>query len=302
MLRKLSITFISILLVLMGIRPSLADTIMENIALTGTLTVGTSFDLVPYAYFNEKEELDGYSIDILRQIQAELEKQLNKPITLDFVETNSFVEAIPKITSGEIDIACNVTFTWERDDFVDYTVRYTTSSIRILVPKGSSLGTANSLVRKKIGIPPATFVEDVIKRVHPQSILVPQKNVKQGILALQTGQIDALAGDAIILDGIRQEIDPDRYEIFPKFPEAPYARYGVGCIVPESNSTFLNIANYSIIKLMQGYLIGEEPASKIVNRWFGPEGVITVNDTNIIKEFFEYTIMLHEQIPLSEPK
>ena len=300
MFRKLSITLVSILLVLIGIKPSAARTIIEQIAVTGKLTVGTSFDSIPHAYFNEKEELDGYSIDILKLIRGELEKRLNKPITLDFVETNSFVEAIPKIATGEIDIACNLSFTWERDEFVDYTVRYITSSIRLLVPKGSSLGAPNSLVGKKVGIPSVTFVRDVVKLVHPEAILVPIKTVKEGIFQLKSGKVDVLAGDSLILDGIRQEIDPDGYKIVPKFPAAPYARYGVGCIVPENNSTFLNIANYTIIKLMQGYVIGDKEATNMVHRWLGPEGVITVTDTSLIKEFFDYTIMIHEQIPLSE--
>jgi len=37
--------------------------------------IGTSFDLVPYAYYNKQEELDGYSIDIVKLIQKQLEQE-----------------------------------------------------------------------------------------------------------------------------------------------------------------------------------------------------------------------------------
>ena len=100
-----------------GLKPVVAETIVESVARTGRLVVGTSFDLVPYAYFNQKEELDGYSIDIVKLIQKQLEQELGKTIEVDFVETNNVAETFPKLISGEIDIACNTVFTCPYDGF-----------------------------------------------------------------------------------------------------------------------------------------------------------------------------------------
>ena len=296
MLRKLSITILSTLLLLLGVKPVLASTLLESVARTGKLVVGTSFDRVPYAYFNQQEELDGYSIDIVKLIQKQLEQELGKTIEVDFVEANSVTEALPKLTSGEIDIACNSVFTWERDRYVDFTIRYSLSGIRLLVPSGKA---SDSFADKKIGVPPATFVQDAIKLAYPQATLVPMKTITEGVEALKAGQVDVLAGDSLTLDGIRQQIAPDDYEVFPQLSEKPYARYGVACIVPENNAGFLNIANYAIAKMMEGYLVGEQQSLDIVNKWFGPEGVIEIIDPNLIKDFYENTITNHEQIPFS---
>ena len=297
MLKKLFPTLISVLLMLVGIKPTMAGTVIENVARTGKLTVGTSFDLIPYAYFNEKEELDGYSIDIIKLIQKELEKELGRSIELIFVEANSVREAIPKMINGEIDITCNKVFTWERDKYVDYTMRYSLSGIRMLLPKGSSLASDNSWAGKKIGVPPHAFVKDALQLVHPDVTLVQMDDVKEAISALKDGKIDALAGDSVILDGIRQEIDPDGFEFFPKFSENPYARYGVACMVPENNSTFLHIANYTIAKMMEGYLVGDKATVDMVNKWIGPESVITIIEPSAIREFYQNTMINHEQIP-----
>ena len=296
MFRKLSLTLLSTLLLMLGVQPVVAETIVESVARTGKLVVGTSFDLVPYAYFNQKEELDGYSIDIVKLIQKQLEQELGKTIELDFVETNSVIETLPKLTSGEIDIACNIVFTWERNRYVDFTMRYSLSGIRLLVPVGNA---SDSLADKKIGVPSATFVKDAMKLAYPQATLVPMETLTEGVEALKAGQIDALAGDSVILDGVRQQIAPDDYKILPQLSEKPYARYGVACIVPENNSTFLNIANYAIAKMMEGYLVGDQQSLDIVNKWFGPEGVIGIIDPNLIKNFYENTIINHEQIPFS---
>ena len=296
MLRKFFITLVGTLLLILGIKPVMAETVLESVARTGKLIVGTSFDLVPYAYFNQKEEFDGYSIDIVKLIQKQLEQELDKTIKVEFVETNSVAETFPKLTSGEIDIACNTVFTWERDRYVDYTIRYGLSGIRLLVPTGK---TSDSFANKKIGIPPLTFVADAMKLAFPKATFVPMETLTEGVEAFKSGQVDALAGDSVILDGVRQQIAPDDYEIFPQLSEKPYARYGVACIVPENNAGFLNIANYAIAKMMEGYLVGDKESVDIVNKWFGPEGVIEIIDPNLVKEFYENTIINHEQIPFS---
>ena len=297
MLRKISITLVSSLLLMLGINPVVAETVLESVARTGKLVVGTSFDRVPYAYFNQQEELDGYSIDIVKLIQKQLEQELGKTIKVDFVEANNVAEALPKLASGEIDIACNTVFTWERDRYVDFTIRYSLSGIRLLVPTGK---TSDFFANKKIGVPPATFVQDAVKLAYPQATLVPMATLTEGVEALKAGQVDALAGDSVILDGVRQQIAIDDYEILPQLSEKPYARYGVACMVQENNSSFLNIANYAIAKMMEGYLIGDQQSLDIVNKWFGPEGVIEIIDPSLIEDFYENTIINHEQIPFDK--
>ena len=297
MLKTLLLTLVSALLLISGVKPVVAETVVESVARTGRLVVGTSFDIVPYAYFNEKEELDGYSIDIVKLIQKQLEQELGKTVELDFVEVNSAAETFPKLISGEIDIACNTVFTWQRDRYVDFTMRYSVSGIRLLVPSGTSL---NSLANKKIGVAPATFVQDAMKLAYPKATLVPITTLEEAVEAIKAGQVDALAGDSVILDGIRQQLAPDNYKILPRLSKKPYARYGVACIVPENNSTFLHIANYAIAKMMEGYLVEDRESLDIVNKWFGPEGVIQIIDPKLIKEFYENTIINHEQIPFSD--
>ena len=299
MFKRLFLTLISTVFLTMGIKPVIADTIVENVARSGTLTVGTSFDLIPYAYVNPQGELEGYSIDLLELIREELERELGRNIQLNFVEVNGVREIIPKMVSREIDIACNTIFTWQRDEYVDFSVRYSISGIRLLVPKGSINNSDTSFKGKKIGIPPLTFVEDAIQLVHPDAVFVKMESIKDGATALKEGKIDALAGDVVILDGIRQELNPDGFEQFPPLTENPYARYGVACMVPNNNSTFLHIANRTIVKMMEGYIIQEPKYREMVNKWVGKEGISSIVSEDDIRRFYQNTIINHEQIPFS---
>ena len=124
MFKKLSIPLLSLLLILAGTKTTLAETVMEKVARTGVLTLGVNSDLVPYSYVNDKGELDGYTMSIVDLVRQRLEKELGKPVKLETVEAKTLEERIPKLLTGEIDIACDTAFTWARDKYVDFSVSY----------------------------------------------------------------------------------------------------------------------------------------------------------------------------------
>ena len=49
---------------------------------------------------------------------------------------------------------------------------------------------------------------------------------------------------------------------------------------------------------MQGYLEGETSSVTIVNRWFGPQGIITL-DPKLIQDYFTDIINSREQIRIN---
>lgn len=299
MFKKLLITSITGVLLTIGIKPSVANTVVENVARSGFITVGVPMNAIPYSYINADEQLDGFSIDIIKLIHQQLEQDLDRSIVLDFVPINTPQDAVHKMITGEIDMACNAVFTWERDKYVDYTLRYTISGIRVLFPKGK-IPTDNSFTNVKIGIPPQTFVSDAIKLAHPKATFVEVATFDEGATALKEGKIDALAGDTMMLDGLRQQINPNGFEQYPPLSENPYARFGVGCIVPQNNSAFLNIANFTIAKMMEGYLVNNPEMTTLVNKWVGDNGVVSIVSPELLKNFFQNTMNNHEQIPFTK--
>ncbi|MGA7954693.1 MAG: extracellular substrate binding-like orphan protein GrrP [Gloeobacterales cyanobacterium] len=299
MLKKLAIAALSLACINALPAPVQAETVMEKIARTGELTVGANLDLVPYSYINDKKEWVGYSVDILNILKTELAQQLGKPISIGVVKEESYGSTrIPKLLSHEIDIACETQFTWESDRFVDFSLSYSISGIRLMAPTSKQLGSPESLDGKRIGVIENSIGSQVMKLVQPRATLVAFKSPEEGIAKLKSGQIDAVAGDTIIMSGLKQKLNLTDFQISPK---EPYARYGLACMVPENNSTFLRLVNYSMVKLMQGYTIGDKKYVEMVNRWFGPEGLVEEIQPKDIQDFFKYTILTREQIPLTKP-
>jgi polar amino acid transport system substrate-binding protein len=278
---------------------SLAETVVEKVARTGFLTVGTRFDTIPYSYINDKGELVGYSIDVLERIRKRLETRLGRPVTLQMIEANQPGEKINLIRSGEIDIACSTAFTWERAKVVDFSTSYSISGIRIVAKKGSNLSTPQSLIGKRIALVPTSAAVDVIKLVQPQATIVTTyTTVEEAIEALKTGKIDAIAGDSISLAGTILKDNPQAYEIVP---EDALANFGIACMVPENNSTFLDDVNYAIVKMMQDYVTNDTATVSQIDRWFGSQGMVPI-PPELLKGFFTFTIIEHAQINPKEGK
>jgi len=278
---------------------SLAETVVEKVARTGFLTVGTRFDAIPYSYIDDKGELVGYSMDVLERIRKRLETRLGRPVTLQMIEANQPGEKINLIRSGDIDIACSTAFTWERAKVVDFSISYSISGIRILAKKGSNLSTPQSLIGKRIALVPTSAAVDVIKLVQPQATIVATySTVEEAIEALKTGKIDAIAGDSISLAGTILRDNPKIYEIVP---EEALANFGIACMVPENNSTFLDDVNYAIVKMMQDYITNDTATVSQIDRWFGSQGMVPI-PPELLKGFFAFKVIEHAQINPQEAK
>lgn len=278
---------------------SLAETVVEKVARTGFLTVGTRFDAIPYSYINDKGELVGYSMDVLERIRKRLQTRLGRPVTLQMIEANQPGEKINLIRSGEIDIACSTAFTWERAKVVDFSISYSISGIRILAKKGSNLSTPQSLIGKRIALVPTSAAVDVIKLVQPQATIVTTySTVEEALEALKTGKIDAIAGDSISLAGTILRDNPKIYEIVP---EEALANFGIACMVPENNSTFLDDVNYAIVKMMQDYITNDTATVSQIDRWFGSQGMVPI-PPELLKGFFAFKVIEHAQINPQEAK
>ena len=299
MKKILQLAGISCLLPLLLTSASLAETVVEKVARTGFLTVGTRFDAIPYSYVNDKGELVGYSMDVLERIRKRLETRLGRPVTLQMIEANQPGEKINLIRSGDIDIACSTAFTWERAKVVDFSISYSISGIRILAKKGSNLSTPQSLIGKRIALVPTSAAVDVIKLVQPQATIVTTySTVEEAIEALKTGKIDAIAGDSISLAGTILRDNPKIYEIVP---EEALANFGIACMVPENNSTFLDDVNYAIVKMMQDYITNDTATVSQIDRWFGSQGLVPI-PPELLKGFFAFKVIEHAQINPQEAK
>jgi polar amino acid transport system substrate-binding protein len=256
---------------------------------------GTRKDAVPFGFIDKDGKWVGYSLDILELIRKQTEKQLGKPIQLKLVEATP-ENRFEKIKNGSIDIECaSTTFTWERTKQVDFSVSYFADGTKILTNKNSGLNSLESLSGRRIGVIMNTTNEKAVKLQQPAAQLIPVQNQADGLAKLEKGEIEAFAGDGIVLEGIRQKAK--NASDFVVVPEFPYQYESYACSLPKDDSDWRNLVNYSLIQFMEGVVSDQPTSVAIYEKWFDETGVAPYpRDT--INEYFQGILDTSEWIPI----
>ena len=297
MFKKFAITGLTLLFTAAMPGIASAESVMQRVKRTGVLTAGTSKDAFPFAYRDKQGQLIGYSVDMLKLIHQQLEKEIGKKIELKLVPLSP-AQRIPNIVNRKVDIICDASsFTWERNKQVDFSFSYGATGTNLLVKKTSNLGSAESLIGKRIGVLAKTTNEKAIARVQPQAKLVYFQDRAQAYTALQQGKIDAFASDGILLEAWLGR--KNNFNNFKIVPDRPYSREGIACMVPENNSDFLDTVNFSFYGFMQGFVNKESKYVTIFDRWFGPRGAIPLNSDlrELAVETMRLVIDSYQDIP-----
>nr|WP_299492176.1 amino acid ABC transporter substrate-binding protein [Acaryochloris sp. IP29b_bin.137] len=274
---------------------AMAESVIEKIQRTGTLTAGTSREALPFAFADDQGQLQGYSVDMLKLMQDQLKKTLGRDIQLQLVALNP-EDRIPKLMQGEVDIVCDASsYTWERDRKIDFSVSYGLTGTRLLVKQQHAEWDVADLADKKIAAIAATTNEIAIRRAQPQAQVVIVDTHADGYDALQDGTVDAFAADGILLDAWLQSVNnPSEFNIIGYF-----SKEGIACMVPENNSQFMDQVNYSLVRFMQGYLQGKEPYVGMFDRWFGDQAKVPLTQDlrALVLEAMQLVVDFKEEIP-----
>ncbi len=202
--------------------------------------------------------------------------------------------------SGAVDIVCDASsFTWERDRDVDFTVSYGTTGTQLLIRRGQRIQRswdAAALSGRRIGALPGTTNEQSIRRIQPKAQIVLVKDRVAGYRSLQENKIDAFADDGILLEAwLQRTTNTQKFEIMSNL----FSKEGIACMVPENNSTFLDVANYALIRFMQGFLTGKQPYVQTFDRGFGARSVIPLSKDlrELIIENMRLVIDAKQEVP-----
>jgi ABC-type amino acid transport substrate-binding protein len=115
-----------------GTLPETAFIERANLEVPDTLVVATR-EVPPFAMRNEDNQWVGISIDLLREIKAQLEDESGHEINLEF-RILSLAEMLDAVANAEVDLAAAaVTVNYEREKRMDFTHSFHTSGLGIAV-------------------------------------------------------------------------------------------------------------------------------------------------------------------------
>jgi polar amino acid transport system substrate-binding protein len=283
MKRMVALTLI-MALVAAGAAPAMAETTLEKIARTDTLTIGTRTGSPPFGYVNSKNEWVGFSIDLVEQlILPALSQKLGKPIKLEKKESTPPTR-IPLLSSNAVDlIAGTMTDTRARRDSVDFSLTYFVTGAQFLVKKGSPIKGIENIDGKRIAAQQGSTNARIIREKAPKAQLREFPDQPAAFQALLQGQVDAYTNDGIQLVGLKMKApNPAQLEVVGDF----YSYEPYGMAMRRNEADFRNVIDNA---LMDGIESGKY--FEIYDKWFGPKGELPYPMSPAVRQFMIYQVV-----------
>ena len=257
-----------LLIVLIGLSGSAkAETTLEKIARTGTITIGTRTGSPPFGYVNKNNDWVGFSIELVESaIAPVLSKKIGKQLKIDKKESTPQTR-IPLLTSNAVDlIAETMTDTQSRRESVDFSITYFLTGAQFLGKKGSAINGLKATAGKRIAAQQGSTNARIIRERVPTAKLVEFPDQPAAFQALAQGQVQAYTNDGIQLAGLKAKAPkPDEWLVVGEF----YSYEPYGMAMRKNESDFRHAVNVGLMDAIESGRYFE-----IYEKWFGQKGEV----------------------------
>ena len=263
--------------------PVFAETTLEKIARTGTLTIGTRRGSPPFGFVNKSNEWVGFSIDLVEQaIKPVIEKKLGKPIRVEKKESTPATR-IPLLTSNAVDLVAETTTdTRPRRESVDFSLTFFVTGAQFLVKKGSPIHGIQNIAGKRIATQQGSTNARILRERVPGAQLREFPDQPAAFQALAQGQVDAYTNDGIQLAGLKAKApNPADWEIVGDF----YSYEPYGMAMRKNDSDFRQVVNVGLMEAIESGKYAE-----LYEKWFGAKGEVPYPLTPENKRFLQMQV------------
>lgn len=230
------------------------DEVLQKIKDTKTLLVGTDATFQPFEYKNAQNEYEGFDIELVKAVAAELGAE-----KVEFVDTD-FKGLIPGLQGKKFDMIVSAMYiTDERKQTIDFSQPYYPGGLTIMVKNDNdTIKAAEDLKGKKVAVQIGTKSAKFLKEKYPEAKLVEvEKNVEM-FLELESNRVDAVVTGmpaAKVYAKQSQKVKVLDVELTQEY-------YGYG--VRKENKEFVVALDKALKTLKEN---GKQ--DEIVKKWFG---------------------------------
>jgi glutamate/aspartate transport system substrate-binding protein len=226
---------------------------LKKVRDTKTFTIGFREASYPFAYYDDQKKPVGFSVELCNRIADALKQQLNLPdLAVRYLPINAQTR-IPLLTNGTIDIECgSTTNNLARQQQVDFSYSVYVTGGRLLASKASGIKEIEDLSGKVVGVSAGSSNERVLKTLVDELKLTPRyvtlRDHAEGMLALETGRIDAYAHDEVgAYSLLSKSTQKDRFDVVGRLLSFdPY-----GLMVRRDDSAFRFVVNGTLAMIFR---------------------------------------------------
>lgn len=238
---------------------------LDKIAKNGVIVVGHRESSVPFSYYDNKQQVVGYSQDYSNAIVDAIKKKLNKPdLQVKLIPVTS-QNRIPLLQNGTFDFECgSTTNNLERQKQAAFSDTIFVVGTRLLVKKGGDIKDFPDLKGKAVVVTSGTTSEILLHKLNDEQKMdmriISAKDHGDSFRTLESGRAVAFMMDDALLAGERAKAKKaDNWDIVGK----PQSQEAYGCMLRKGDTEFKKLMDDTIAKAQTS---GE--AEKWFDKWF----------------------------------
>ena len=238
---------------------------LGRIAETGTISLGHRESSIPFSYYDDRQQVVGYSHDLMLEAVEAVKRELKLPALRTKLTPVTSQNRIPLVQNGTVDLECgSTTNNLERQQQVAFSNSLFVVATRLLTRKDSGIRDFADLAGKNVVTTAGTTSERLLRRMNDERQLrmnvISARDHGEAFLTLQSGRAVAFMMDDALLAGERAKARrPEDWHIVG----TPQSREAYGCMMRKGDPAFKKVVDEAIARAMTS-----GKAEQLYRKWF----------------------------------
>ncbi|WP_433704678.1 glutamate/aspartate ABC transporter substrate-binding protein [Paraburkholderia sacchari] len=238
---------------------------LKKVRDSGVIVLGTRESSIPFSYYDQNQNVIGYSQEIALKIVDAVKQKINMPTlrvkTIPITSQNR----IPLVQNGTIDIECgSTTNTFERQNQAAFSNSIFLYGIRFITRKDSGVKDFPDLAGKTVATTAGTSDERLLRKMneekHMNMTIISAKDHAESFLNVTTGRAVAFVMDEPLLYGERAKAkNPGDYVVVG----TPPVSENYACMFRRDDPQFKALVDDTVAKMQ---ISGD--MAKLYAKWF----------------------------------
>src|SRR6195256_3648518 len=250
---------------LAGFEAAAQEGTLKKIKDSGSITIGHRDASIPFSYYDDKQQVIGYAVELCQRIVDAVKTELKMPKLEVKYQLVTSANRIPLMANGTIDLECgSTTNNLARQEQVWFTITHFVTANRWVAKKSSNIKSLADLKGKTIvSTAGTTNIKQMTEINAAQNLglnIISANGHPEAFQMVETGRAVAFAMDDILLYSLAaQSRNPGDYAISTEATSVePY-----GIMLRKDDAAFKKVVNAAMVNLYKSGQI-----NPIYEKWF----------------------------------
>jgi glutamate/aspartate transport system substrate-binding protein len=238
---------------------------LKKIKETGSITLGHRESSIPFSYYDDKQQVIGYSHELMLKVVDSIKSELKLAKVDTRLMPVTSANRITLIQNGTVDIECgSTTNNLERQKQVGFSTTIFVIGTRLMTKKDSGIKDFADLAGKNVVTTAGTTSERLIRKMNEEKSMgmkvISAKDHGEAFLTLETGRAVAfMMDDALLYGEMAKARKPGDWMV----TGTAQSKEAYGCMVRKDDPGFKKLVDTALTKALTS---GD--AEKIYSKWF----------------------------------